>query len=321
MTESEEGHAADGPCWLPSGALKPPPFEYVAPTSLDEALQALADAGDEAKVLAGGQSLIPLMSLRLAQPAVLIDLNRVPGLDAIERTNGTLRIGALTRHRTVERDATVQEAVPLLAEAMPLIGHPAIRTRGTIGGSAAHADPAAEIPAVALALEATFTARSAARGERTIAAADFFDGYFTTTLEPDEILTAVDLPARTAGSGAALVEVARRHGDYAVCGAGVLVRLDQGLRVASARAALISVGPVPVPVDLTDALGGQPHDAADWAAAGRLAATAVDPDDDIHATAAYRARLVRILTARVLQEAHDDARRRSSAGGRAESRP
>jgi len=315
VTESEEGHAADGPCWLPSGALKPPPFEYVAPTSLDEALQALADAGDEAKVLAGGQSLIPLMSLRLAQPAVLIDLNRVPGLDAIERTNGTLRIGALTRHRTVERDATVQEAVPLLAEAMPLIGHPAIRTRGTIGGSAAHADPAAEIPAVALALEATFTARSAARGERTIAAADFFDGYFTTTLEPDEILTAVDLPARTAGSGAALVEVARRHGDFAMVGVAATLTLDPASgTIADARLALINVAEKPLrATEAEQPLRGQPPTDETFAAAAAQAAAALDPSGDLHASPAYRRKVAGTCIRRALALAADRARTKDAA--------
>src|SRR3954470_17216363 len=199
--------------WLPSRLLKPAPFDYIAPDSLDGALAALADAGDEAKVLAGGQSLIPLMALRLAQPAVLVDITGVAELARLDRDNGTLTVGAGVRHRTMERADLVRQTVPLLAEAMPRVGHAAIRSRGTAGGSLAHADPAAELPAVALALDATFTARSRDRGERIIAAADFFQGYFTTALEADEILCAVSFPVTPPSTGYCVEEVARRHGD------------------------------------------------------------------------------------------------------------
>jgi carbon-monoxide dehydrogenase medium subunit len=194
--------------------VKPPPFTYVAPESLDEAVAALAEHGEDAKVLAGGQSLIPLLSLRLARPTALIDLNRVTSLSSIE-VNGSTTIGAMTRHRAVERSADVASHVPLLAAAVPYIGHAAIRTRGTIGGSLAHADPAAELPAIALALDATFEARSV-RGTRTIEASDFFDGYFTTALEVDEILTQVTFPHAAPSTGVSVQEMARRHGDFAM---------------------------------------------------------------------------------------------------------
>ena len=220
--------------------MKPPPFAYFAPTSVQEAAQLLAEHGDDAKVLAGGQSLIPLLSLRLARPAVLVDLNGVDELSFID-ANGSTTIGAMTRHRTVERSAVVAVNVPLLAAAVPYIGHAAIRTRGTVGGSLSHADPAAELPAVALALDATFVARSAKGGEREIAAVDFFAGYFTTALEPDEVLTSIRFPNAAPGTGVSVQEMARRHGDFAMVAAAVSLAPD-----GDARIALINVGDRPV---------------------------------------------------------------------------
>jgi carbon-monoxide dehydrogenase medium subunit len=277
--------------------MKPAAFEYHRPATVAEALAVLAEVGHDGKVLAGGQSLVPLLNMRLAAPRHLVDVNWLAELDEVAVDHDAVRVGAIARHARVEHDPGAAEAVPLLRQAIEDIAHTTVRNRGTVVGSLVHADPAAELPAVLVLLGGSVELASAGNGPRRVAAADFFVGPLESALRPGELATAAVFPRPPAGSGGAWVELARRHGDYAVCGAGVLVRLDQGLRVASARAALISVGPVPVPVDLTDALGGQPHDAADWAAAGRLAAAAVDPDDDIHATAAYRRHLAGVLTA------------------------
>ena len=273
--------------------MKPPPFDYIAATSLEEALTALAEGGDEAKVLAGGQSLIPLMSMRLAHPTLLVDVNGVGELTTIERRNGSLRVGAMVRHRTAERSADITQHVPLISLAMPHIGHVAIRSRGTIGGSLAHADPAAELPAVALALGATFNARSKERGERTIPAAEFFHGYFTTALEPDEILTSIDFPVLD-GAGCALEEVARRHGDFAMVGAVAAVH-DGGAGIA-----LINVAEAPVRCpEAEQAL-------TDGASIDEVAAIAVrdlDPSADLHASAAYRKKVAGVCVKRALTRA------------------
>src|SRR5215213_2864573 len=279
-------------------AMKPAAFAYHRPATVPEALGVLAEVGHQGKVLAGGQSLVPLLNMRLAAPAHLVDVNWLAELDEVAVDEDGVRVGAIARH-----DRAAGGAVPLLAQAIGDIAHTTVRNRGTVVGSLVHADPAAELPAVLVLLGGSVELASAGNGPRRVAAADFFVGPLESALRPGELATSAVFPRPPAGSGGAWVELARRHGDYAVCGAGVLVRLDQGLRVASARAALISVGPVPVPVDLTDALGGQPHDAADWAAAGRLAAAAVDPDDDIHATAAYRRHLAGVLTARAARSA------------------
>ncbi len=269
--------------------MKPPPFDYLAASSLDEALNALADGGEDAKVLAGGQSLIPLMSLRLAHPSLLIDLNGIDELAQVERVNGTLRVGALVRHRTAERSEEIRAAAPLLHQAIPHIGHVAIRSRGTIGGSLAHADPAAELPAVALALGATFNVRSKARGERTIAADDFFQGYFTTSLEPDEILTSIDFP--TFDGGVAVEEVARRHGDFAMVGAVVAVAAND------ARIALLNVAERPVRATASEqAL----NDGASVDEAAALASRDIEPSADLHASTAYRKKVAVVCVKRAL---------------------
>jgi carbon-monoxide dehydrogenase medium subunit len=286
--------------------LKPPPFEYVRATTVDDALDALTDAGEDAKVLAGGQSLIPLLSLRLARPTTLVDLNKVAELTGIERTDGELRVGAMVRHRTVERSKEAADAVPLLAQAMPLIGHLAIRSRGTIGGSLAHADPAAELPAVATALGATFTVRSKANGERTVNAEDFFLGYFTTALEPDEILTDIRFPARTPRSGYAVEEVARRHGDFAMVGAVAAVTLDPSNdTVADARIAIINVADRAVRATAAEqALAGTSVSATtDFAEAADLAARDLDPSGDLHASPAYRKKVAGVCVKRALARA------------------
>jgi len=272
--------------------VKPPPFDYVAVASLDEALAALADGGEDAKILAGGQSLIPLMSLRLAHPSLLIDVNGVEELKTIERVNGSLRIGAMVRHRVAERSDVVRDAVPLVAEAMPYIGHIAIRSRGTIGGSIAHADPAAELPAVALALGATFNVRSKARGERTISAGDFFGGYFTTSLEADEILTSIDFPV--VEGGVAVEEVARRHGDFAMVGAVVATP------AGDARIALINVAEKPVRATAAEQALNQ---GATIDEAAALASRDLAPSADLHASGAYRKKVAGVCVKRALVKA------------------
>src|SRR5512133_349890 len=233
--------------------MKPPVFEYHRPGTVAEALAVLAEIGHHGKVLAGGQSLVPLLNMRLAAPRHLVDINWLAELDEVACGPDAVRVGALARHARVEHDHDATDAVPLLGQAIADIAHTTVRNRGTVVGSLVHADPAAELPAVLVLLGGTMElARAGDGGRREVAAADFFLGPLESALGPRQPATA----------GSAWVELARRHGDYAVCGVGALVELDRGLRVASARAALISVGPVPVPVDLTDALGGQPAAAA-----------------------------------------------------------
>ena len=284
--------------------MKPPRFSYAAPATLEEALALLARHGAEARVLAGGQSLMPLLNFRLARPGHVIDVNRLAGLAAVTAgADGGLRVGALVRQRTLERSAPIRERCPLIAQAMPFVGHPQIRARGTLGGSLAHADPAAELPAVIVALDARLTLRRAG-GERVVAAADFFVGLLTTALAPDELLTEVALPPWPARTGSSVHEVAKRHGDFALGGVAAMLTLDGRGRVARAR--VVGVGVGPVPVRLADAerslTGGAPTPAA-FAEAGRLAAAGVDPADDIHASGAYRQRLVAVLTTRALTDA------------------
>ncbi len=278
--------------------MKPPPFIYVAPSSLDEAIGVLAEHGEDAKVLAGGQSLIPLLSLRLARPTALVDLNGVAELSSIE-VDGSTAIGSMTRHRAVERSAEIARHLPLLAAAVPYIGHAAIRTRGTIGGSLAHADPAAELPAVALALDATFEARST-RGTRVIHAADFFVGYFTTALEPDEILTRVIFPNAAPRTGVSVQEMARRHGDFAMVAAIASVTIG-----GNARIALINVADRPVRAHEAEVAmqAGAPIDEV-----AALATRDLEPTADLHASAAYRRSVAQVLVRRALTEATQRAK-------------
>jgi carbon-monoxide dehydrogenase medium subunit len=285
--------------------MKPAPFEYVAPRSLDEAVDALARGGSEAKVLAGGQSLIPLLNFRLARPTLLVDLNRVPGLAYIEARNGGVAIGSMTRQLSVERDLGLATHQPLLTEAIGWVGHRAIRARGTIGGSMAHADPAAELPAVAVCLGARFGAASV-RGRRTIAAEAFFQGYLTTALEPDEILTETWLPAVQPGTGQAWLEFARRHGDFALAGVGVSLTLERD-EVADARIVLTGVGGKPVRAREAEILlvGGSVPERA--AAASDAARSCIDPDADLHASKEYRTQLAGVLTDRAIRVAHERA--------------
>jgi carbon-monoxide dehydrogenase medium subunit len=289
--------------------MKPAPFEYLAPDSLDAALEILArgvgEAGD-AKLLAGGQSLIPVMNFRLAQPTLLVDLNRVRELDYVRQEDGGLRLGAMTRQRTLERDPLVARLAPLLAETMPFIAHPQIRNRGTVGGSLAHADPAAELPAVAVALDARFRLRRSG-GERWVEARDFFCGLFATVLEPDEMLVEVALPPPPPRTGWAFLEVARRHGDYAQVGVAARVTLDEAGRCREARLVYLSVGDGPVEAHGAAALlAGRNEEAIEEAieaAAEKASRDEMEPTGDIHASSDFKRHLARVVTGRALRRA------------------
>jgi len=280
--------------------VKPPAFDYAAPESLDEALALRAQHGDESTVLAGGQSLVPLLNLRMAYPVVVIDLGRVPGLAGIRKADGGVAIGTMTRHREAELSPLVRERFPLVPDALHHVGHVAIRNRGTVGGSIAHADPAAELPAVALVHEAQMVARSTA-GERTIAAADFFQGYLTTALAPDELLVEVRLPEAPAGSRTGFAEVARRHGDYALGGAAALIRLDDSGAIADARLAFLGADSRPVRVPEVEAgLRGRRPDDDLLREAAETAAAGLEPKSDVHGTADYRRRVAAVVARRAL---------------------
>jgi carbon-monoxide dehydrogenase medium subunit len=288
--------------------MKPPPFEYVAPRSLDEALDALAQRFGDAKVLAGGQSLVPLLNMRLANPTCLIDLNRLSALDYLRSEQDGLAIGAMTRASTVEHATKARRLVPLLAEALPWVGHPQIRSRGTIGGSLAHADPAAELPAVAVCLDAKALAVSC-RGRRTITAHDLFTGYLSTALEADEILAEVWFPRIGPGTGHAWEEFARRHGDYAIVGVGASVAVGAAGAIVAARLALTGVGPVPVRVEAAEQLlVGTRAEPEPLRAAADAVRSAIEPDADVHGTSAYRKRLAGVLVERAVARAVAHAR-------------
>ena len=286
--------------------MKPAPFEYRRPSTLSEAFDLLHDYGDDGRVLAGGQSLVPALNMRLATPRVVIDINRVPDLDAIRATPEGLVIGALARQAALERSPLVAEHAPLIAAAMPHVGHSAIRVRGTIGGSLAHADPAAELPACALALGATI--RVAGRGgERDIAAAEFFRGIFSTALEPGEIVTAIAVPRPAGPWRWGFQELARRHGDFALAGLAAGARLERG-QVAEARLVFFGLGATPVRARAAEAvLSGHAPTAEVTEAASRALDTDLDPPGDIHGSPALRRHLARVLLTRVvgqLAEAH-----------------
>ncbi len=288
--------------------MKPAPFHYIAPLSLTEALDVMSRHGADAKLLAGGQSLIPVMNFRLAQPAVLVDLNKTGGLDRIEPTPAGLRLGAMVRQSAAERSAAVAVHAPLLHEAMPHVAHPQIRNRGTVGGSLAHADPAAELPVVMVALKARF--RLQRRGdERWVDAGEFYQGLFTTALEPDEILTEIDIPPLPRNTGTAFVEFARRHGDYAQAGAAAVVRLDESGYCRQARLVYLNVGETPmVAEDAASALVGRiPTSERIEEAARHAAQHEMDPTGDIHATADYRRHLAFVLGKRAIARAAERA--------------
>ena len=286
--------------------MKPASFRYHAPATVADAVGLLAEYGDAAKPLAGGQSLVPMMSLRLAGYEHMIDLNKVAGLAEISRSNGTLRIGATVRQATAEHNAEVAAAVPMLARALPHIGHFQIRNRGTVGGSIAHADPASELPAVTLALDATIEA-SGPGGARTIAARDFFESTWTTSLADDEILSAVEFPVWSGSCGFAVEEVARRHGDFAIAGCVAGVQLD-GDTITRAAVALFGVSSTPVRCDDAEAALLAGGAGVDLVEIGRLISSGLAPTDDVHASSAYRIHLAGVTARRALQRALQEAR-------------
>jgi aerobic carbon-monoxide dehydrogenase medium subunit len=290
--------------------MKPAPFDYVAPRSLDAVVEALGAADGDAKLLAGGQSLIPLLNFRLARPSLLIDLNRVPGLEYVKEDADGIAIGGMTRDQAVERSAVIAERAPLLHEAIRWVGHPAIRARGTVGGNLAHADPAAELPAVAVCLDAELVVHSP-RGRRRVAAADFFVGYLTTVLDADEILTEVWVPSITQRTGQAWLEFTRRHGDFALVGVAVSLTLDNG-DVEDARIVLTGVGGTPVRAREAETLliGGRVPERV--TAAASAVRSAIDPDADIHASKEYRTHLAGVLTERAIRMANARALAASS---------
>ncbi|MGY1742818.1 MULTISPECIES: FAD binding domain-containing protein [unclassified Blastococcus] len=288
--------------------MKPAPFEYAAPATEDEVLDLLAEHGDEAKVIAGGQSLLPMLSMRLARPAVLVDLNGVAELAGIAEADGGLSFGATTRERTAERSALVAERVPVLAEALPLIGHEAIRNRGTIGGSIAHADASAELPAVAAVTDASLVLRSRDGGERVLTAAEFFLGHYTTALGDDELLAEVRVPGTPPGAGWAFTEVARRHGDFALVGVAAMVALDGGTTIDSARLCLIGVADVPLRLPAVEAsLAGAAASAETFAAAAEDAVADLELASDVHGSGEFRRHLARVTVRRALAAAADRA--------------
>jgi carbon-monoxide dehydrogenase medium subunit len=286
--------------------MKLPQFDYEAPTTVSEALDLLAEHQDEASVLAGGQSLIPLLALRLAYPAVLIDINGVDELSGVSATNGSVTIGAATREYLAEESETVADAVPLLAAALPLIGHEAIRSRGTIGGSLAHADPAAELPAVARALDADIVVRGPS-GERVVPAAEWFEGYLTTSRRPDELLTEVRFPRAARGTGVSFQEVARRHGDFAIVGLAASLTLSEGA-ITDARLAFAGLSDVPVrAAEAEDLLVGERPSAGLFDEAARRATGDIDPPADLHGSSDYRKKVAAALVRRGLRAAADNA--------------
>jgi carbon-monoxide dehydrogenase medium subunit len=285
--------------------MKPAPFDYYAPTTVEQALAHLAEHGDEAKVLAGGQSLVPMMNFRLVEPSVLVDLNPIPDLAFIHANeDGGLRIGALTRHHQVEVDPLVAARMPLLHEAMPKIGYPQIRRRGTIGGSLCHADPSAELVTVSVALNGRFRLRSPT-DERWVPAQDFFIALFTTVLQPDELLVEVALPPLPARTGGSFMEVARRRHDFALVGVAAVVSLDGKGAIRQARMVFLSAGDRPMEAHRAeDVLAGQaPTPEAIRAAAEIAASDDIDPSSDIHATAEFRRHLAKVLARRALDQA------------------
>jgi carbon-monoxide dehydrogenase medium subunit len=328
--------------------VKPPPFGYARPQSVPEALAALAALGPEAKVLAGGQSLLPLLSMRLAAPSHLVDINRLTELAYVRVADGEVpasaagagpgpaagagpgpaagagpgpaagagrlvRVGALARQAEVLADAAAARVQPLLAKALRFVAHPAIRNRGTVVGSLVHADPAGELPAVLALLGGTVRVAGLG-GERAVAASEFFLGPLESDVQPGELATEAVFPALTPGTGTGFAELSRRRGDYAVCAVAALAGLRDDGRVAHARAAYLPVGPRPVLVDLTEAVAGLPGDARDFGVAAALARARVEPVSDLHASAAYRRHLAGVLTERALREALAEARARQPGG-------
>ncbi|MQA02181.1 MAG: xanthine dehydrogenase family protein subunit M [Streptosporangiales bacterium] len=281
--------------------MKPALFTYHRPSTVADAVATLAEVGADGKVLAGGQSLVPLLSMRLAAPEHIVDIGALPALDGVDVTPHEVRVGALVRHTDLEQHAGAYEVLPLLRQALTYVAHPTIRNRGTVVGSLCHADSAAELPAVLALLDGHLVATST-RGERQVSAAELYLGPLQTSLHDDELVTAAVFPVPTSRVGTAVVEVARRNGDYAVCGVVAMVRRGADGDIERARAAYVSVTAVPRVLDLTAVAAG-----GDWSAAGEHAKEQLACSGDIHASAEYRRHLVGVLTGKALAEAGEAA--------------
>jgi carbon-monoxide dehydrogenase medium subunit len=280
--------------------MKAPPFKYARPNSLSEAFLHLENYGDDARVLAGGQSLMPTLNMRLSTPKVLVDINQIQGLSGIKLANSVLSIGAMTRHVELEHCTLIARHAPLIAEAMPHIAHVAIRNRGTIGGSLAFADPSAELPACALALDARLILASA-RGRRAVAAADFFQDLFVTALESDEILVEIEVPIAGADTRHGFAELSRRHGDYAIAGVAINTKVQQGLFLDT-KLVYFGVGNVPIIArHAAAALDGRPNTSETRDHAASALDLDLDPPQDLNASAEMRLHLAKVLTRRILQ--------------------
>lgn len=294
--------------------MKPPKFTYHAPRTVEEALALLAEHSSEAKVLAGGQSLLPVMAMRLASPAHLIDINRLDELATLDVDAQGVTVGALVRHARLEGDLEVRGRVPIVGEALRCVAHPVIRNRGTTVGSLTHADPSAEMPAILALLGGSVVARSTA-GERVIDAADFFVGPMESALRYDELAVAARFPAPAGRSGSCFDEITRRHGDYAMCGVGTLVTLDESDRLQSLSMSFVSVGDVPEALDLSDLVGGVAADEVDLTAVAERAGELIDPPSDLHASADFRRHLAVTLARRTTRAALARARRTNRVDG------
>lgn len=289
--------------------MKAAPFDYAAPTEVDEALALLDEFADDAKVLAGGQSLVPLLALRMSRFDQLVDVNRIAALRGVERDGDTLVIGAMTRQATIERDDTVRRCAPLVTEATGYIGHFQIRNRGTIGGSISHADPTAEYPAIALALGAEVDVASV-RGRRRIAIDELIESAYTTTLAPEELMLAVRIPIWGGRSGFAVREIARRSGDFALVGGAAAVTLDDADAIVRASVVLFGVADRAIRLStLEQALVGERLDGLDLASLTREATAGLEPPTDVQASGAYRRRVAGSLTERMLRTALERAER------------
>ena len=284
--------------------MKPAKIDYYDPRSLEEALALLEAHRGDAKVLAGGQSLVPLLNMRLARPAIVVDINRIEELNYVRESDGGVAVGAIARQRALQTEKLITERIPILREAAYYIAHPQIRSRGTICGSIAHADPAAELPALALALDAEMVLTSA-KGARTVRAETFFQSFFTTALEANEILTEVRFPAPPKDTGWSVLEISRRHGDFAIAGIVAGLSLESNRQeIAQARLVYFGVGPTPIRVKAAeDALVGQAAAEAAFEAAAQSAKQSIDPSNDIHATEEYRRAVAATLTKRALRAA------------------
>ena len=288
--------------------MKPAPFKYYDPDTIDEVIALLNQYGDEAKLLAGGQSLGPVLNMRLSSPEVIIDLNRVDTLRYIEPANGLLRLGAMTLESTLEDDATFSQRQPLIAAVIPYIGHRAIRNRGTVGGSLVHADPAAEWPMLAVMLDAEIELEGQSSGKRRLKAEDFYVDFLTTAVNDDELVTAVHLPEWPTDASYSFIEFSRRHGDFAIAGIGVQLQVDRDNRCQDVKIGLLGVHPIPCRARQAEImLSGQLLSDQLLIAAAQQATVGIDPGSDIHASATYRHDLTIVLAERALQQAYRDS--------------